>query len=386
MKIAFISYENINDPFLWSGIPYTLLKKFKSIEGIEIKAICTNEIPIKYPLTVLIKRFFYNKIMCYRFGVYRFDREDWLIKVHAKFINKALLEFNPDVILCCTAYQINRIEIDKPIFIYTDATFKQLNTHYTDYKRYANESVKQAQRVEKAAFITSQGLIFSSNWAKQSAIVDYAISAEKISVIPFGSNLKLPDNYQLKLHKEISRDHFKMVFVGYDYKRKGLSKAVVIHQKLLAQGINSKLLIIGPEKLPEEFHLKGIDFLGKLEMKNPEDCMKLIDTYDEAHFLILPTMADCTPIVFSEAASLALPVITHAIGGIDEIIKNEINGIKLPTDSDTDLFVEKLIFYIENKQTYQNLRMSTHKEYDERLNWDITVKRLLSLFNHTSIK
>jgi len=381
MKVAFIGFENIKDPFLWSGIPFTLYNKLKGSSGVEIQVISSYKIKINFPISVLIKRLFYNKLLDHKFGVYRFDREDWCINANAKFINKELEAFKPDVILCCTAYQINRIKTTKPIFIYTDATFKLLNTYYTDYMRYCNTSVQQAELVEKKAFDKAKRIIFSSNWAKNSAIKDYKVNANKISIIPFGSNLKLPNNYQLKITKEISRTHFSLLFVGYDYERKGLNKAIAIHQKLIIAGINSLLTIIGANELDKEYDLKNVNFIGKLEMKNPKDCLKLLEAFDDAHFLILPTMADCTPIVFSEASSIAIPTITHSVGGTDEIIKNDINGIILSIESEADIFVEKILFYINNNHAYQKLRKSTYEEYCERLNWDSTVAELLSSFN-----
>jgi glycosyltransferase involved in cell wall biosynthesis len=381
MKIAFIGFEDIKNPFLWSGIPFTLYNKFRNSPNVEIKVICSDQIKLHFPISALFKRFLYNKFFAYKYGVYRFDRENWCIKANSEYINKELAIFNPDVILCCNAYQITQIKTNKPIFIYTDATFKQLNTYYTDYMRYCKEAVKTAQLTENLAFKKAEGIIFSSNWAKQSAMNHYHVSTQKISIIPFGSNLKLPNNYQLKLSKAIDKDNFSMIFVGYDYERKGLNKAIEVHESLILNGINSKLTIVGPNKLPEQFKIEGVTFLGKLEMKNQEDCLKLLNAYDDAHFLILPTKADCTPIVFSEAASIAIPTITHAVGGTDEIIKNGVNGIKLPLESSEEDFVKQLLVYINSNEAYQQLRKDTYQEYCDRLNWDSTVSKMICLFS-----
>lgn len=380
MKIAFIGFEDITDPFLWSGIPFTLYHKFKASTGVNVQTIRTANIKVKFPISVLLKRFVYNKLLAYKFGVYRFDREFWCIKAYSATINKEIAAFNPDVILCCNAYQIIDIKTTKPIFIYTDATFKLLNTYYTDYMRYCNTSVKQAQIAENLAFKKAKGIIFSSNWAKKSAVNDYLISEEKINIIPFGSNLKLPSHYQLKLEKKISRDYFSLIFVGYDHERKGLKKAIEIQNRLILKGVNCRLTVIGPSVLPQEFKSEKINFLGKLEMKKPKDCEKLLNAYDDAHFLILPTNVEAFGIVFCEAASLAVPSITHSVGGVDEIIKNNINGIKLPLESMPDQFVEKLLLYIDNSASYQNLRKTTHQEYAARLNWDNTVNQILAIF------
>ena len=381
MKIAFIGYEDINDPFLWSGIPFTLYNKFKISSGVHVKVITSYNIKIKFPISVLFKRFVYNKLFGYNFGVYRFDRELWCIKANAKHINTELEVFKPDIILCCTAYQINEIKTTKPIFIYTDATFELLNTYYTDYMRYCKFSVKEAQIAEEIALKKATGIIFSSNWAKQSAITDYHIAQNKIHIVPFGSNLIIPDNYQLKLHKKIDTNHFSLIFIGYDDERKGLAKAIEIHTNLITKGIASKLTIIGPDKLNSRYHhVPNLKFIGKIDKKKADDYKKLLDAYDDAHFLILPTKADCTPIVFSEAASLAIPTITHSVGGNDEIIMNNFNGIKLPLSASADEFAAALLIYIHDHEAYNMLRNNAYHEYKSRLNWVSATSSILSIF------
>lgn len=386
MKIAFIGYENLDDPLLWAGIPHALFSNFKNQPDVEIKIIVPKIETISYPISVMIKRLFYNKLFAYKFGVYRFDRESWFTRARSEEMNRKLVGFNPDVILCCTAYQVNHIITDKPIFIYTDATFKLLNIHYTDYKRYAKVSVKQAESAESLAYQKASGIIFASDWAKQSALVDYLVPSHKINVIPFGSNLKLPANFKIKLVKKITKDNFALVFVGFDYERKGLMKAIKIHEGLMLAGVDSKLTIIGPDKLGPIYEAKNINFIGKLDKKIPSDCAKLLKAYDNAHFLILPTQVEAFGIVFCEAASLAIPSITHAVGGTDEIIKNNVNGIKLSSDSEPSEFVNELLFYIENEHAYQTLRKVTYDKYCERLNWGSAIKQLLSLFKLTPEK
>ncbi|MGN6530520.1 MAG: glycosyltransferase, partial [Ginsengibacter sp.] len=80
--------------------------------------------------------------------------------------------------------------------------------------------------------------------------------------------------------------------------------------------VKTELTIVGcspPERvsLPDFVHVHGFIDKSKKEGKN------LINKlYSENHFFILPTIAECTPVVFSEANSFGLPVITTNTGGI----------------------------------------------------------------------
>ena len=47
----------------------------------------------------------------------------------------------------------------------------------------------------------------------------------------------------------------------------------------------------------------------------------------KAALFVLPTMNDCFPLVILEAMEQGMPVITTAIGGIPDIVENEVTGL-----------------------------------------------------------
>jgi glycosyltransferase involved in cell wall biosynthesis len=50
----------------------------------------------------------------------------------------------------------------------------------------------------------------------------------------------------------------------------------------------------------------------------------------DAHFLVLPTRADCVPVVIAEANSVGLPVVTSNVGGIPTVVRTDVNGAMFP--------------------------------------------------------
>src|SRR5690606_32344829 len=90
-------------------------------------------------------------------------------------------------------------------------------------------------------------------------------------------------------------------------------------------GIKAKLIIAGCS-IPDHLDQRHIVNIGFLDKRKQDQEAKLIDYYKRSHFLILPSKADCTPVVFSEANSFALPVITSKTGGIETIVNPENNN------------------------------------------------------------
>lgn len=378
MKIAFIGFENVENPLLWAGIPYAILTELKKSDGVIVESFCCENERIIFPLKVLLKRFFYNKILKYKYGVYRFDRSEWFIKQKSKELNNKIYLFNPDLILCCTPYQIIGIENSAPVYIYTDATFNLLINNYPDYKRYSLQSKRVGESIEKKALQKAKKIIYSSNWAKDSAINTYNISASKLSVIPFGSNLILDEETKIDFNKKIDKNNFNLIFVGFDPKRKGLDKVIDFHRNLLKKSINSNLFIIGPKQLSKDhLNIKNINFLGKLDKTVPSENAILINTYQKGHFFILPADVEAFGIVYCEAASLALPSISNNLGGVDDIIKHKLNGLKFDPMSSVDKMVESTMEFIIDQQKYTMLRKNTYQYYLEKLNWHQSIQKLI---------
>ena len=110
----------------------------------------------------------------------------------------------------------------------------------------------------------------------------------------------------------------------------------------------------------------------KLSKKNSEDLKLLKKLYEESHYFILLSKEEALGIVFLEAASFGLPIITKNVGGINTIVKN--NGIFLD-DNDLEKKISKFKLLNSSKNNYKEMALNSIKNYNNN-SWESIAKRL----------
>jgi len=155
---------------------------------------------------------------------------------------------------------------------------------------------------------------------------------------------------------------FILVFVGRIESDKNPLCLPILLNKLKEKKVGVKLKIVGDgplkEKLIEKINQlnleKDVDFYGWIK-----DRTRLFAILDESHLLILPSIAgEGTPLVFFEAFSRGLPVISTHFPGAEEIIENEVNGYLVDYATDGDIinqFAEKIEYLIQNPEIYEQI-------------------------------
>jgi glycosyltransferase involved in cell wall biosynthesis len=296
------------------------------------------------------------------------------LKAYAKYFSRQLqkeLKKKPvDILFVSASSQlIAYLETDIPIIYMTDATFQQLQGYYPYFSNLANYNVRQGIELDKKAFQKSAHCMLASDWNKNSAINDYGIDAGKISVIPCGANLdKIPALTDLNIGTPVQ---CRLLFLGVEWDRKGGDIALETFRILKQKGVNPHLHIIGcvpPVDISEEKNITAIPFLDKNKL---EDFKQLHQIFLLTDFLLLPTRAECAGVVYSEASAYGIPSITTDTGGVSTYIKNGINGFTLPLQAAADAYAKKISQLLADKQAMQNLKHTSRKYYEDKLNWDL---------------
>ncbi|MBI5858904.1 MAG: glycosyltransferase family 4 protein [Sphingobacteriales bacterium] len=364
MKIGFASRLNPLDKRSWSGTTYYTYQQIKKNYEVEI---------FNFKWTWGVREWLTMQKSLNR-RLFKKNTAVEFLRSYAKYFSKQLekdLKKRPvDVLFVSASSQfIAYLETDIPVIYMTDATFQQLQGYYPYFSNLAKYNVQQGIELDKKAFQKTAHCMLASEWNKNSAINDYGIDTNKISVVPCGANLDaIPAASDLNMN---ASGQCRLLFLGVEWERKGGDIALETFRLLKQKGANPHLHIIGcvpPVDLAEEKNVTVIPFLDK---NKPDDLKQLNQILLQTDFLLLPTRAECAGVVFSEASAYAIPSVTTDTGGVSTYVKTGINGFALPLQAGADVYSEKIWQLLEDKQTMQNLKHSARKYYEENLNWDL---------------
>jgi glycosyltransferase involved in cell wall biosynthesis len=379
MKIAYVAVDDILNKKSWNkhlqgrcAAAYYISQHLID-ESTSINYICPLE--KKFAALTRAKWSFYRYFL--KKDYYRWA-EPLIIRNYARQIEKKL-KLDTDIVLCPeNIVPIADLECKQPIVLWTDATLSSLINFYRHMENLCDENIKNIYKMEASALERCQLIIYTSEWAAQSAINTYGISSAKIKVIPYGANLDSHRNWEdiEGIVNSKQRTICKLLFIGVDWIRKGGDVALKIAQELNNAGLKTELTVVGcqpitHQPLPE--FVRVIEFLDKSQ---PEGLEKMNKLFTESHFLILPTIADCSPHVFAEANSFGLPSLTTNVGGISTIVKDEINGKVFSLEASIDEYCNYITSMMAHYHEYQKLALSSFREYQERLNWQAAVKNV----------
>lgn len=375
MDLAYVTTYDSTDVRNWSGIglylSQALCDRARSFHRIG------SLIDEPSLLSKVKQRYYWH--FCKR--AFLFDREPSVLQGYAMQISKMLQAVNVDVVFSPSTIPISQLECRQPIVFWTDATFGGIINFYPEFSNLCLETIKHGNNLEKAALDKCKLAIYSSSWAAQSAINLYQADPSKVKVVPFGANLACDRNLDdIKAIVSYRKsESCKLLFLGVDWKRKGGDVALSVTKELNRIGLPTELTVVGcrphiDEPLPD--FVKVIEFISK---NNPEGLLRINQLLAESHFLILPSIQDCTPVVFSEANSFGLPVISTDVGGIGTIIKDDVNGRAFKKSANTSEYCEYILQHFINFKIYQELCFSSFSEYQTRLNWSVATETVVNL-------
>jgi len=378
LKIAFITTYDAQNISNWSGTPYYMSKAFLDA-GTNIEFIGNlNSIPEKN-LILRLRNIFYNKILKKR-GRYVHFYEPQNLKYIANQVLAKIEKADIDIIFSPGAIPISYLKTNIPIVLWTDATFALMEDYYSSFRGLNKRTIKNCHSYEKKVFQKISLAIFSSKWAANSSIKDYGLDPKKVIEIPYGANIECNRsvNEIIGLNNKKSFTICKLLFIGQDWIRKGGDTAVKIAIELNKQNINTELTIVGCLPPCESLLPSFIKVVGFVDKSLKEGEILINHLYSESHFFILPTIAECTPIVFSEANSYGLPVITTNTGGISSIIKNDVNGKMFDIEVDVCACAEYLGDIFKDFNRYKAYSLKSFNEYLTRLNWKSSIDKVIS--------
>ena len=132
---------------------------------------------------------------------------------------------------------------------------------------------------------------------------------------------------------------------------------------------------------------KGIDILRNIESKinasvkyctnlDWKDAMKIVQ---ESQILVVPSRIESIPQVIKEAFFLQVPVIATNVGGIPELISNNITGLLVPPENPEEM-TNTINELLSDNNTKQKLSKNAFEFINKNFSWDVLIEKYIKLY------
>jgi len=132
---------------------------------------------------------------------------------------------------------------------------------------------------------------------------------------------------------------------------------------------------------------KGIDVLRKIEPKingNVVYCTNVewkeaMIKLKKSSLLVIPSRIESIPQVIKEAFFLHIPIVATNVGGIPELIENNVNGLLVPSENLEEL-LNKINELLTNKEMSKRLSDAGYDFVMKNLTWEILLPKYIQFY------
>ena len=161
----------------------------------------------------------------------------------------------------------------------------------------------------------------------------YGVPSARIAVIPNGVNLerftpRVDDRAATRHEIGLPAEAPVLLFVGHEFERKGLGPVI---EALARLDTDTRLVVAGAGEIErytaraEALGVAGrVHFLGM--RRDVERLYRMADVF------VLPTSYETFSLVCMEAMACGTPVLACAVGGIEDYLRDGVNGWAIPRD------------------------------------------------------
>lgn len=153
------------------------------------------------------------------------------------------------------------------------------------------------------------------------------------------------------------------VSVGRLHNRKGYHLLIDAHKKLLDEGLEHKIIVIGDgeerQNLQNQIEKNGVgkSFLLLGTLLNPYPYVKSADFY------MMPSRSEGWPLIIAETLILQKPIIATDVGGIPEMISHEKNGLLVKYD--IQAIYEGMKRFLTDEQLLKEIKIGLKKSEEQ---------------------
>jgi glycosyltransferase involved in cell wall biosynthesis len=297
---------------------------------------------------------------------YSRHREPAMLGHYGRVIGESLDVSKPDVVLALTAMPVAQLDCDAPIVMWNDTPFAGMLDFYPGFKNMTAASIRDGHAMERAAHERADLILYSSRWAAELALDFYRVPEAKIRILGFGANVEsgrtVEENARAAREKS-ALPLCRLLWIGVEWERKGGPTALAVAAHLQEMGVTVELVLAGcrpPTGVALPAYVRSLGFVSRDQIATH---------LTAAHFVLIPSLADCSPIAFAEASAFGVPSLGTRVGGIPEVILDGRNGRAFECSDPPEAYARYVATVLGESGGYERLSRSTFAEFRERLNW-----------------
>ena len=287
-----------------------------------------------------------------------------------------------DILLASNPRPISFLQTPKPIVLHVDTGFAGLVNFLPNYSGLTRRVIAQGHQAERQAQERATAIVYTCRRSVDLARHAYQTPLEKFRIIERAAGFSFTlseDEIAAAIEARRKNGTCTLLFTGYDWERKGGPLAVKIALRLNQTGTPAKLVIIGAQPKLSPVEQAVCELVGPINKSDDNQLAKMKRCFLEAHFLILPTKADITPIVMSEGAFFGLPTVASDIFGIPDVVADNVSGKLFPVGTSAHLYADWIAGASRDKDRYRELALAARRIYNERLNQQSVGRRLAEI-------
>ncbi len=374
MVTAYAYHLDAASPWIQSGRPHSILRCFERL-GLGVARL--------FPLQEIGEsRRKLAKVWNHIQGrQYLLDRDEPLLRGFAQQL-QAALKASPtaDFLFSPSTLPLSYLETDLPVTFCADAPFSAMRNYYKSFSRLDLRQIDLAERLEGEVLQRATLAVYPSKWAAESAIRHYGINPQRVAEIPFGANFGDTNrraDVENWIEQRMKRRPIRLLFVGRDWERKRGDLVLATARWLSRRGMEVHVDVVGC-RAPLKFAVTaGVTWHGELNPNSATQSRVLSALFRQAHFVFVPSEAEAYGMTFCEANAFGVPIVTSATGGISGIVRDGINGVALPAESEPAAYGAWIEENTADADGYGRLARASYEEFATRLNWDTHCRAFL---------
>jgi glycosyltransferase involved in cell wall biosynthesis len=223
-------------------------------------------------------------------------------------------------------------------------------------------AAKQWYAMEQSIYRNAAFVFPSSQFVHRSLIRDYEVPESRVLSVGSAPNLRAPEC--------VDRDYSNrsIVFVGYEFERKGGLVLLEAFRKVVTVLPDAQLWIAGPPRLDYTLPPRAC-LLGSLE---PE---QLSEVYRHASLFVMPSLFEPFGIAFLEAMDHRLPCIGSDRCAIPEIISHGETGLVAPAGN-SDALAGGIIYLLQRPELMRRMGAAGHAKVRKTFTWPAVARRI----------